>query len=105
MTEEIHHAFVIPSYKEDIDLIAETLNVLAKHKRAESTYLIFLAMEAHEEGSDKKAEAIINKFRNKFRHMDYTRHQVKPHEQKGKASNVSWCVEHLEEKFKSIMVN
>jgi len=27
--------------------------------------------------------------------MDYTLHEVKMYEQKGKASNVSWCAEHL----------
>lgn len=31
--------------------------------------------------------------------MDYTRHEIRLHEQKGKASNVSWCGEHLEETF------
>lgn len=34
----------------------ETLNVLAKHQLARTTYIVMLAMEAHEEGSDKKAE-------------------------------------------------
>jgi hypothetical protein len=67
------------------------MEVLAKHKRSKSHYLIFLAMEMHEEGSDKKAEQIINKHKSQFRLMDYTRHVVKQYEQKGKASNVSWC--------------
>ena len=53
--QQIYHAFALPSYKEDIELLAETLEVLAKHKRAQYTYLIFLAMEQHEPGSDKKA--------------------------------------------------
>lgn len=42
-----YHAFAIPSYKEDIELLAETLETLAQHQRAPSTYLIFLAMEEH----------------------------------------------------------
>ena len=52
VTEEIYHAFIIPSYKEDIELIAETLTILTKHKRAQSTYLVYLAMEKHEVGSE-----------------------------------------------------
>ncbi len=36
-------------------MLIETLNVLAEHSRAKDQYLIFLAMEAHEEGSEKKA--------------------------------------------------
>lgn len=52
----IYHAIIIPSYKEDSELLLETLNVLAKHQLARTTYIVMLAMEAHEEGSDKKAE-------------------------------------------------
>jgi len=31
--------------------------------------------------------------------MGYTRHHIREFEQKGKASNVSWCAENLEETF------
>jgi len=37
-------------------MIAETLDVIAAHKRSKERYLIFLAMEAHEDGSDLKAQ-------------------------------------------------
>lgn len=43
-------------------MLIETLNVLADHSRAKEKYLIFLAMEAHEEESRKKAEILITKF-------------------------------------------
>ena len=33
--------------------------------------------------------------------VGYTRHQIREFEQKGKASNVSWCAEHLEELYLS----
>jgi hypothetical protein len=36
--------------------------------------------------------------------MDYTLHEVREFEQKGKASNVSWCAEHMEEKFTKMML-
>jgi hypothetical protein len=36
--------------------------------------------------------------------MDFTLHEVRQYEQKGKASNVSWCAEHLEEKFRQMMI-
>lgn len=42
--EEILHAFIIPSYKEDIELIAETMSFLATHKRAKDSYFVYLAM-------------------------------------------------------------
>jgi hypothetical protein len=42
---QLFHAFAIPSYNEDLSILAETLQVLAEHSRATSSYLIFLAME------------------------------------------------------------
>ena len=96
---EVYHAFIIPSYKEDEDLLAETIGKLATHQGACERYMVFLAMEGHEEGSDRKAEKLIKKFEGKFLLVGFTRHQIRKYEQKGKASNVSWCVEHLEELF------
>lgn len=53
-------------------------------------------MEEHEKDSDVKAQQLIARFQNKFRFIDFTRHTIREFEQKGKASNVSWCVEHME---------
>jgi hypothetical protein len=81
------------------------LEVLAAHKRAKTNYLIFLAMEAHEEGSETKAHKLIQAFKEHFRIIEYTVHQIRPNEQKGKASNVSWCAEHLDLIFEKHMIN
>lgn len=54
--QEIYYGFIIPNFREDIEMLAETLDTLASHKRAQDKYLIFLAMEAHEEGCELKAE-------------------------------------------------
>jgi len=61
--EDIFYGFIIPSYKEDIELLAETLDVLAAHKRAKTQYLIFMAMEAHEENSNLKAIELQKRFK------------------------------------------
>jgi len=42
-----------------------------------------------------KAQGLINKYRNNFRLIGYTLHHIREFEQKGKASNVSWCAEHI----------
>ncbi len=62
-------------------------------------------MEAHEEGCELKAEELISRYKEKFRVIDFTRHELRQHEQKGKASNVSWCAEHLEPIFEKNMIN
>lgn len=75
--QPIFQAFIIPSYKEDLDLLSETLDHIASHPRATRTYMIFLAMEAHEEGSDLKAEELIRRYNKKFKYMNYTRHEMR----------------------------
>jgi hypothetical protein len=71
---------------------------LAIHSEAKKRYMIFLAMEAHEEGSIEKAEKLIAAYSKYFKLMSFSHHSVREYEQKGKASNVSWCAENLEEK-------
>jgi hypothetical protein len=61
--------------------------------------MVFLAMENHEEHSDEKAERLIADFKGKFKLMGYTVHHIQEYEQRGKASNVSWCAERLEELY------
>ena len=71
--------------------MGETLDQLAAHPWAKDRMMVFLAMEAHEEHSDLKAEQLIKTYGNKFKLMGYTQHHLQEYEQKGKASNVSWC--------------
>jgi cellulose synthase/poly-beta-1,6-N-acetylglucosamine synthase-like glycosyltransferase len=101
-----HYAFIIPSYREDPELLGETLMHLAIHTEAKKKYLVFLAMEAHEDGSVEKAQALIAKYSKYFKVMSFSHHTIREFEQKGKASNVSWCAEHLEEhEFKKHGIN
>ncbi len=64
---------------------------LAIHSEAKKRYLVFLAMEAHEEGSAEKAQQLIAKYGQYFKVMSFSHHKMREYEQKGKASNVSWC--------------
>lgn len=72
-------AFVIPSYKEEESLLCETIQVLADHPQAKDRYLVFLAMEGHEQGSDAKAASIISKFKTSFKLITFSLHQLRPH--------------------------
>lgn len=64
---------------------------LAEHQGAAQRYMVYLAMEAHEEGSDLKGESLVRQFQGRFLQVGFTEHHLRDHEQKGKASNVSWC--------------
>ena len=47
----MYHAIIIPNYKEELDILESTLQQIAGHTQAKQRYLVFLAMEGHEEGS------------------------------------------------------
>lgn len=42
--DQYYHAIIIPSYKEDEDVLLETFSVLAKSPRAKSQFIVVLAM-------------------------------------------------------------
>jgi hypothetical protein len=47
---------------------------------------------------------MIEKNKEKFKYMGYSTHKVKEGEAKGKASNVSWCVERLMENISGMLI-
>ena len=48
--------------------------------------MVFLAMEAHEDGSAEKAQRLIQQHGHNFKVMSYSHHKFKEPEAKGKAS-------------------
>ncbi|KIW96592.1 uncharacterized protein Z519_01983 [Cladophialophora bantiana CBS 173.52] len=93
-------AVVLPSYKEDIEILETSLRVLASHTLAKSSYDIFLAMEERDPNGVNVAQNLIQLFAGKFREMQYTVHPAGlPGEAPGKSSNVSWAARQIERKY------
>ncbi|OAP62472.1 hypothetical protein AYL99_04677 [Fonsecaea erecta] len=93
-------AVVVPSYKEDIEILETSLRVLASHNLARSSYDIFLAMEERDPNGVTVARNLIQLFAGKFREMQYTVHPAGlPGEAPGKSSNVSWAARQIEQKY------
>ncbi|KAI0512458.1 glycosyl transferase family group 2-domain-containing protein [Xylaria bambusicola] len=98
--DRVIHAIIIPNYKEEMDTLRETLDVIASHPLARDTYDVYLAMEAREPNVEAKALAIINEFVKKFRSIDFTLHPPDiPGEAPGKGSNMAWAGRKLSEKY------
>ncbi|PNY28161.1 Uncharacterized protein TCAP_01909 [Tolypocladium capitatum] len=94
------HAIVIPNYKEEMDTLKETLEVLASHPQAHRSYDIYLGMELREVNGESKALSLIQEFAKKFRSIDYTLHPGEiPGEAAGKGSNVGWAARKLSSKY------
>ncbi|RDW94965.1 hypothetical protein BP5796_00728 [Coleophoma crateriformis] len=94
------HSIILPNYKEDINNLRETLQVLACNQQASATCEVILAMEQGEEESEMKAKLLCKEFSERFRKMEYTIHPCDiPGEAQGKSSNLSWAARHVSEKY------
>ncbi|KAE8246694.1 hypothetical protein A4X13_0g5671 [Tilletia indica] len=91
----VQHCIIIPAYKEDLATLQETLDVLASHPLAQTSYRVCLGMEEREIGAVAKAEALIEHYqttRRAFMDMAFSLHPGNiVGESAGKASNVNWA--------------
>jgi len=88
------HLIILPNYKEPIEVLSETMQMLADHSYARDKYIICLAMEQAEADCQSKADQLIARFNEYFFRIVTTVHpQGLPGEARGKGPNVSWAVE------------
>ncbi|KAK9421950.1 putative Glycosyl transferase family group 2-domain-containing protein [Seiridium unicorne] len=105
--DNIVHVIVIPNYKEEVDTLRETLDVLACHPQARHSYdlirgasQVYLGMEQREHNAELKAMNLIQEFVKKFRSIDFTLHPSDiPNEAPGKGSNMAWAARKLSERY------
>ncbi|KAJ3214291.1 hypothetical protein HDU67_001836, partial [Dinochytrium kinnereticum] len=94
--EQVMHVIIVPNYKEDMDTLCETLDILASHSRAPTNYKVCLAMEETEVDSEEKARSLMRLYADNFYDIVYTVHPKNlPGEIRGKSSNVSWAAKQM----------
>ncbi|KAH7358824.1 glycosyl transferase family group 2-domain-containing protein [Plectosphaerella cucumerina] len=100
LDDTVIHAIIIPNYKEEVDTLRETLDVLASHPQARGCYDIYLAMEIRETNVELKAGGLVQEYLKKFRSIDYTLHPSDiPGESAGKGSNMAWAARRASERY------
>ncbi|OBT90100.1 hypothetical protein VE02_02525 [Pseudogymnoascus sp. 03VT05] len=98
--DKVIHAIIVPNYKEDVDGLRETLDVLASHPQARLSYDVYLAMETRESGAEVKALGLVSEYMKKFRFIYFTMHPSDiPGEAPGKGSNAAWAARKLSERY------
>ncbi|KAH8675707.1 glycosyl transferase family group 2-domain-containing protein [Xylariales sp. PMI_506] len=98
--DNVIHVVIIPNYKEEVDTLRETLEVLASHPQARYSYDVYLGMEQREHNAEVKAMNLIQEFAKKFRSIDFTLHPSDiPGEAPGKGSNCAWAARKLSERY------
>ncbi|KAL9940526.1 hypothetical protein V8E36_000014 [Tilletia maclaganii] len=95
----VQHCIIVPAYKEDLSTLRETLDVLASHPLAQTSYRVCLGMEEREGGAVAKAEALIEHYqitRRAFVDFAFSLHPGNiVGESAGKASNVNWAARYM----------
>lgn len=85
------HLIVIPSYKESIEKIGETIESIKNQTFPGKRIYVYLALEKREENVSQKAEQLIKEYAGQFGGFFYTLHPDLPNEVKGKSSNQAYA--------------
>jgi hypothetical protein len=94
--DTISHIIILPNYKENLETLCESLDVLCSHSRAMTQYRICLAMEEAEENALAKAQNLVKMYSNLFFEITFTIHPLgRKGEIRGKSSNVSWAASQM----------
>jgi len=95
--DSIMHIIILPNYKEDEDMLLETLLYLSTSPLASESMRIVLGMEEREgPGGQEKAKRLIEQTKHLFVDMFATFHPPnRPGEIAGKSSNTQWAYQEL----------
>ncbi len=88
---KVNHILIIPNYKEKVEKVRITLNVLAKQSFPRKNLHIVLAMEEREPEAKIRAAILIREFSPIFGSIFATYHPDVPGEIKGKSSNEAYA--------------
>ncbi len=88
---DIHHIIVIPTYKEPVHILEETLQSLSQQTFPLKNLHIMLSFEEREgDAAKEKATNLQEKYRDVFGNLWATHHPDIEGEVKGKSSNTAW---------------
>jgi hypothetical protein len=89
--DDLHHVVVIPTYKEDDRILADTLDYLVAQEFPRERIAVVLAFEARDAGAGSRAARLLNEYRAHFGQMWALFHVLGPEELAGKSSNLAWA--------------
>ncbi len=98
---DIYHLVVLPTYKEDLEIVRATFESLVDSDYPKNNLIVVLTTEERAgEEAQKIAQEIEKEFSQKFSHFLITIHPQKIlGEIAGKGSNVAWAVKEAKEKI------
>lgn len=88
----VRHLVVIPTFKEPIELLQETLDALAAQQVPREQVAVVLAFEEADPTAPARARHLRAHYRGVFGHLWTTLHPRIPGEPQGKAANLSYAI-------------
>lgn len=98
-SEDFRHFIIIPNYKEEIEVLCETLDHIKVSSLSKTQIGICVAMEARELGGEDKAKYLKEKYRDSFLDFFYSIHPDIEGEVKGKGSNAEYGLNMVAERL------
>lgn len=92
---EIAHFIIIPNYKEPLHKLESTIESITQSDYPYKNLYLALAFEKREEEVTEKAVILLKKYRNKFRDILLTYHEIISEEIAGKASNQTFAAREI----------
>jgi hypothetical protein len=89
--DDLHHLVIIPTYKEEDAILAETLDHVVRQDFPSERIAVVLAFEARDGGAPARAARLLARYRPRFGQMWALFHQIRPGEVAGKSSNLAWA--------------
>lgn len=89
--DKTSHVLIIPNYKESVEKLKETLRALVEQTFPAKRIFVVLAMEKREQDGTKKADHLIEEFKDQFGGIFATYHPDIEGEVKGKSSNQAYA--------------
>jgi hypothetical protein len=97
--ERLHHIALVPTYKENDEILSETLEHLARQTLPRERIGVVLAFEQRDPEGIARAERLSQRFAHRFGQWLVTVHPDVQGEVKGKSSNLAWAARRVEEEL------
>lgn len=103
--DDVVHFVVIPNYKEPLHKLEKTIDHIVQNHYNSHSIVLVLAFEKREDEARKKASHLRNLYSSHFRTVLESYHELKPHEEAGKASNQTAAAKRISEYVRSENIN
>jgi hypothetical protein len=95
----VHHLVMVPTYREDDQILSETLECIATQTVPAERIAVVLAFEERDSEAPARARRLTRRFAHRFGEWLVTMHPDSPGEVRGKSSNLAWAARRAQDEL------